>query len=205
MAYAFPVVVLHRANQRLHMALAAYHNMLRPYDFNQFKMIWSDFMSNTGAVIHALEAGSKGSPQLRQWYGNLKREMRNEPFLKYMYQARNANAHSASRMLGVRLGQRSLPGRVFVLEETINVDAKGHTLPPSILMSEEGNQVDTTGGVVVLWRVLGKRHGDIYDVPICFRGKALAPDKPHVFAALYQNYLSDLVKTAAALEPAPRR
>lgn len=82
-----------KAQFRLQKANEAYQRLLDRTSLADFRSDWTDFLLASNAVYSSLEQGSKENPQSRQWFGQLKRERREDPLLRYLHQARNADEH----------------------------------------------------------------------------------------------------------------
>jgi hypothetical protein len=200
MAFRFPHHSLYQARLRHEMALRACEGLFPSKDLDSFRISWSDILSNAGAVVHAIEGGSKSTPQLRQWYGGIRRKMNDSEFLRYMYHARNSDEHNVTRSIGLKARALDFPSGKFMLEENIEITSDGVILPPSVLIATNGNQVKIPRGAqIVLWRIVDERHGNIYEVPKYYGLEKLDRCNPPQFAELYVNFLLDLINEAAAL------
>lgn len=80
-----------------------------PSTYKDFLHIWTDFLLALNAVYTSLEQGAKSSPQSRQWFGGKKRERRQDPLLRYLHQARNADEHGLAPVSRSRANWVSLP------------------------------------------------------------------------------------------------
>jgi len=61
--------------------------------YEDFELLWYTFLCAAKSVYTVLEQGAKNSAQSRQWFGNLNRKRREDPFLLYMSEARNSDEH----------------------------------------------------------------------------------------------------------------
>jgi hypothetical protein len=55
---------------------------------------WSAFLTAAGRVFTKLEQGSKSDPKSQSWFGSKVHERRNDPLLRYLWHARNADEHT---------------------------------------------------------------------------------------------------------------
>jgi len=178
----------------------------RSYD--DFASAWSDFLIHSGGVVHILEAGSKTTPQGRQWYGALKRETREDPLLQYIFQARNAEEHQVHD-IAENVPSRVIIGRkgeTVILNGTFNLSDPMLWLDPNSYFQGKIStplgkmpSIERSFGGPKLRPIIDDRHDLEFPVPKEHRGKPLANNDPIYIAALYLKFLEETAQKAEAM------
>ncbi|WP_156917587.1 hypothetical protein [Salinarimonas rosea] len=194
MNLVLPGHIIQRAYQRLEIADASLRDLKAAVSFEQFQIYWLSILTNAGGVLNTIESAQKVSPQARQWYGEMKRLMNRDKFLRYMYHLRNAEEHNSQRTYGVRVpgGSIDFQGGTYVHTSAgaaITIGPDGVILAPGMLMSIEGVMPKASRVDVVLWDVVDERHSTVYEVPSEFQGHSLDPCRPETFAGLYLAFI----------------
>jgi hypothetical protein len=204
MAKTFNSEALPKILQRFQKAKAALHQCRNAKNFDLFTSAWSDFLVATGGIMNLLEAGAKDTPQGRQWYGGIKRSFNADPLLKYMFQARNAEEHTADAITShhadhtltigdpgetVHIGSLST-GRDF-WRDPVGI-AQNAVLPtgpdnslPTIRYSPAGPRLDP---------VTDNRFKTTFAVPTTFLGGPLKDSSPITIGTLYLTHLEGIIK-----------
>jgi hypothetical protein len=75
---------------------------------------WEDFLNSAGRFYTKMRAAAVGKPKLWAWFTSKLDERRDDPFLQYMHQARNADVHrlEESVVLHGRVGFRAVGGSI---------------------------------------------------------------------------------------------
>ncbi|RWO12613.1 MAG: hypothetical protein EOS08_30350 [Mesorhizobium sp.] len=173
--------------------------------FQEFASHWSDFLTHTGGVLNALEAGANGTPQGRQWWNaDVKKKARADPLLRYMHQARNVEEHELNptsrlqpRAVGIGLGgenimiDRAEITREFFENPQVAAARQAWRTSdgriPTVVYIPEGPRLATLADV---------RYKTVFEPPQEYNGKRLRDNSPIVVAELYIAYLEDLIATA---------
>lgn len=206
MVTGFPRNTLHKAHARVLQARNALDALDNAHTAAEFQGHWAAFLAHAGAVLHNIEGGCNTSPQLRQWYGGVRRMGRKEPFFRYMYQARNAEEHNSALSFGQHVpnGQFYDPaGGTYTVHDSIVIGPNGIFLPPGMEMSHEGHRPITGPARPCLFRIRDEKHGDIYEVPERIGGIVLDATEPWQFASLYLNYLEGFLFDLGLRPPPP--
>lgn len=168
-------------------------------EFDQFEPGWYKFLlaANAADMIIAESAtGAKSKP----WYGRKKHLRRNDPLLRYMHAARNADEHGIEPVVEVKPGffQIGSPGEAvhigrLVVERGV---IKQLSLNP---VSGRYPQVRHENAVCKLKPVFDSRYGDTFDPPTEHLGLPLEKADAVSVAKLWLAYLTDLVSEAEKL------
>jgi hypothetical protein len=82
-----------KAKVRLRGATEALGSLRNHSDQAAFGIYWYSFLTAWKGVYTVLEQGAKPFPQSGKWYGDKRKELRSEPLLEYLYEARNDEEH----------------------------------------------------------------------------------------------------------------
>jgi hypothetical protein len=85
-----------KAKDRLTSAKARLKDLESSKDYESARRHWYDFLICSNAVFSILEQGSKGANKSEYWYGKKKYERKNDPLLRYIHHARNAEEHNVA-------------------------------------------------------------------------------------------------------------
>lgn len=208
MAKTFNSKAIPKCYDRLSKAKRALQQSRSAHNFEDFSSAWSEFLIHTGGVLNALDAGSKTTPQGRQWYGGIKRHAKEDELLLYMHQARNVEEHSLDATTeneppSIKIGPMSDGGVKFdnlhlndgfLKNPTKNIIGKAWRtkdgLPPTI--------INNAGGPI-LKRISDERYGNEFQPPEYHDGKRLLNNSPLFVAEIYMQYLTRVIKKAAEL------
>lgn len=157
--------------------------------------------------MSALDAGSKGTPQGRQWYGGVKRAGRNDPLTSYMLQARNAEEHALQPT--ARNEQPSIaigaPGEDITIGR-LTIDRDFFRNPEKHIVGRAWRTSDGKPPTIVrnaggpsLLPVCDDRFGTTFRPPTEHLGRPLAKADPISVAELYLCYLEGLLTKATEL------
>jgi hypothetical protein len=83
-----------KARDRLASARARLVELESSKDYNAARRCWYDFLLPSNAVFSVLEQGAKGQNKSAPWFGSKRRERRDDPLLRYVHHARNADEHN---------------------------------------------------------------------------------------------------------------
>lgn len=174
---------------RLAKAKEALYRCRSAHSESDFVNSYGEFLIYTGAILHALEAGSKFTPQGMQWYGAKRRFGKNDELLMYMFQARNQEEHDVDDVSELRPGQFQIGGPAIK-----NPDARteGISVGGQLL-------IQFTQGHRSLVPITDKRFKQTFPVPTSHLGKPLNTTDPVKIGEIYAAYLEQLVADAALL------
>jgi hypothetical protein len=131
------------ARIRLRRAENAVRELQRlDFDFDRQEDAWWTFLLAADQVYQKLLSGSRNDPRARQWFGGKERERSDDPLLKYVHQARNADQHGLSpstkrtKMTLVAVHGCEVicdgGGNVLELKATVGVPMEARAVPPEI-------------------------------------------------------------------------
>jgi hypothetical protein len=89
---------IEHANIRFEQAVLALSKLRDAESYETAERGWQDFLTATGGIFAKLEQGAKISGQSLAWFGRLKHQRKNNPVLKYIHFARNAQEHGLERV-----------------------------------------------------------------------------------------------------------
>lgn len=202
----FNPAAVEKCYDRLTKATGALFDCRKSSNFKEFYSHWAEFLIHTGGVLNALEAGAQYTPQGKQWYGNVKRQGRNDPLVRYMHQARNTEEHEAeAKTASHREGRIGIggPGETIRLSEI----RFGRQLWDNPVEYLRGRAINTSTGQTATIRLTP---AGPQLVPVTYRnvtfappgehkGKRLKSDHPVAIADEYLAYLKDLIEQAKGM------
>ncbi|MEO3998551.1 hypothetical protein [Mesorhizobium sp. CAU 1732] len=207
MTRPFDAKAIPKCHDRLSKAKQALQHCRSARNFADFASHWSSFLIHTGSIINAVEAGSKQTPQGRQWHGGIKREGRKDPLLRYFFQARNAEEHALDPTtehqqpgIGIGAGGESIYIKEFTPDQAFFQNPE-KAIQGRIWRTADGKPptiVHTPGGPQLL-TVKDDRYGEAFPPPTEHMGKPLAKTDPVYVAERYIEYLEQLVQKASDL------
>ena len=193
---------LNHASGRLRLAETAFASMCKPGFEDQFQVHWLDFLVQWKGAYMKVQQAAKDTPQEIQWFGDVNRERKADPLLRYLYEARNDGEHGiddSARHSGVKYTGKTF-GTWFKLltneDDSLLLNAEGK--PTIIDQNGEVKEIEVTAPESRLVEVKefdGKR---VVPPPTSHLGQAMEP-KPHIAAALGLKWLRDLVAVATAM------
>jgi len=197
---------------RLSKAKESLYKCRNSKTLGEFISGWSDFLIYTGGIIHQVEAGSKHSPQARQWYGKIKRESKADPMLTYLFQSRNSEEHETEPLLAQRppipFGYRDTVTGEITFEDGIDWGSGVQESEKSIIYKLDKNfkapnpRTFVFGALPTTPRlrpVTDQRFNAVFSVPTSFQGKPISNPTPLVIGYLYIGYLEGLIDDASSM------
>jgi hypothetical protein len=189
---------------RMHYALTEAKASLQLLDeansITTEKMAWVFFLTSIDALRQAISDTCKSSSKLNPWYSTFANEIKTDPLLSYMRNARNNIQHLVTKTpmdnpLGMNLRDKN--GKQFPVDSitsnfkdgvfTINIVAKD--MPEDIELEVENYRLNARA-------LAAMNMGVEYPVPKLHKGAPLDSDEIHYLAALtlgyYDNAVNDL-------------
>ena len=168
-----------------------------------YEAAWSLFLSQAGKFYAKLEQGSKPCGQSQAWFGQRKRERREDPLLSYIQHARNSDEHSLDLITG-----RSADGVEIKFPESSEVRVSAW-----VRLREDGKldianpTVSASGGDVISVLEANPRlvllpvddRGVRYQPPALHLGKSIYDDSPVGIASLAATYFEAMLAEASQL------
>jgi hypothetical protein len=156
---------IEKGQNRLAKAQECLTRIERAKNFPDFESAWSDFLLALNTIHTALEQGAKDDAKSNQWYGGKKKERRNDPLLRYLHHARNADEHGLLPVAEHKSGNLAInsPG-----EPNEFFPSGGSPFPA----------IKITPPHVVLITVIDERYHDKFDPPIEHLGIPLSNTSP---------------------------
>lgn len=176
---------------RLGKAAEALYRTRNGVTADVFRSAFTDYLLMTGSLLHALEAGSKDTPQGRQWWGGKKRLGRSDPLLRYMHQARNVEEHSKEYAALMKPGRLTIGGPIRP-EEDNGGEHMSIAMDGRVLM-------DWQAAKPTLLPLVGERYNEHFAVPDSHMGRRLESQDPVAVAGVYLTYLEALVEEESSL------
>lgn len=109
-----------RLRKDLWAAERAIHGMESARSFDEFEEAWLQILNNLGKLWEKLDALSKAARgTFLGWYGQQAGFRRDDPLLRYLHHARNADQHTMQAVIAHQPGTRSIsvpggPGEVHI-------------------------------------------------------------------------------------------
>jgi hypothetical protein len=194
-------LALEKAKSRLRLAARAVNDLetigANPIAFEDH---WTDFLIHWKGTYSKVQQAAKDTPQELQWFGGVNRERKQDPLLRWLFEARNDEEH------GLVSSAVNLPHRVTFRPHN---DAVAHALrvnPDGSIraLDENGNEIAADYGhpqppeskLNEVTEYDGKRK---VAPPTAHQGQSIEP-KPLIAAKLGLCWLESLVATAEALQ-----
>ena len=169
---------------------------------SEFQTHWLDFLIQWKGTYAKVQQAAKDTPQEIQWFGDVNRERRKDPLLRWLFEARNDGEHGTDIS-----AKHNGPGFSFTMhgkELLLRVNADG-----SLYLGPVGKPVALDDGKVVEDVVIDpaesrllpvKEFDGIRTVPVpeFHLGEPIQPI-PRVAAELGLKWLQSLVATAVAM------
>lgn len=161
-----PTAIRH-AKARLIQAEAAAAGLMAAASFDGLESKWTDFLVAAASIFTKLEQGAKRFAPSELWFRQIRTLRRNDPLLRYLHHARNANEHGIQDT-----AHRKAVGAVIEFpngkEAVLRVDS------PDVIFEQQ-----ETGGAPIK-RII--RYTDL--VPIFDRGVKYDPPTEHLGEAI---------------------
>jgi len=187
-----------QAKVRLRKAETALATLTAADSFEAAEDAWTDFLTASATIYSKLEQGAKAGAQSRQWFGQKKKQRKDDPLLRYLHHARNSDEHGIERVISRFHDTGPIWGQQPKFGERIPVNIQA--IDPDT--GEFGEPVGGfyPGSRIKLIRVHDRRYGDSFDVPGTHLGQAIPyPDEAADIASLGLAYLRGLVDEAEGL------
>lgn len=154
-----------------------------------FEARWADFLMAANGVYTKLEQGSKGNEKSGCWFKRQRSNQKQDPLLRYLRQARNAEEH------GIRRVTERVSSKIMLEPGgSISLESDGTQW---IVKSAE--RVVPALDRVILVTVFGTTFNDRCDPPRRHLGQPLTNAAPQTVAALAITYLQSVLEEARRL------
>lgn len=195
--------VLSQAEGRLKLAERAFEAICQAGQNRvTFQVHWLDFLVQWKGTYTKIQQAAKESPQEIQWFGTVNRERRDDPLLRYLFEARNDGEHGTDQS-----AQHNGPGFSFTthgkeIKIKSNPDGTmffGPNGKPVVLDDEK--EVEEISIHPAESRLLEVKEYDgkrTVPPPTTHLSSPMEPT-PHVAADLGLKWLRSLVATAVAM------
>jgi hypothetical protein len=195
--------IIEKCRSRIRIASKALGEIAGVKNFSEFSDGWYTFLTAWKNVYTLLEQAAKATPQATTWFELKREEKRNEPLLRYLYQARNDEEHGIGRSI-------EPAGSSLYLEHSSDPNAKGEA---TFLYKNDGDGfkytlTSVTGDAYRKIRIHGPEialqsvkteKGIFIPPPFAFRGAMLQDRTPVAVAGLALDYIKSMVDEAEAL------
>ena len=195
--------VLSQAKGRLKLAERAFDALCKSGpDREAFDVNWLDFLVQWKGTYTKVQQAAKDGPSEAQWFGAVNKERRNDPLLRYLFEARNDGEHGTEA--SAKHHASSVRFRSHGTKVGIKVNPGG-----SIFLGPDGMPVVWGDGKLVenvkfdpaesrLFEVKERDGARTVPPPTSHLGSPMEP-KPYIAADLGLKWLRSLVATALAM------
>ncbi|MBZ9874985.1 hypothetical protein LB542_29570 [Mesorhizobium sp. BR1-1-9] len=191
-------IAVEKARVRVARAAAALERISNSSGFETFSEAWTDFLLAANSIFSIIEKGAANDAKSRQWYGCKKKQGRQDPLVRYMVQARNADEH------GIEPVAEHVPGHVAFGKGGESVHIEKLSIRNGELVNAEIHPVNGRLPTVEiqnphprLMPVIDDRYGiQQFDLPTEHLGSKIADVSPRTLARLMMDYVTDLVNEA---------
>lgn len=195
--------VLEQAKGRLKLAERAFASICSAgHNRTEFQTHWLDFLVQWKGTYTKVQQAAKDSAQEIQWFGSVNRERRNDPLLRYLFEARNDGEHNTEQSATHKPDRFTFSSEGAELKVRVNDDGSlyiGQDGRPSIL--DEDGPISDISLLPAESRLLPVKEFDgkrIVPPPTSHLDKPMEPI-PLNAANLGLVWLSSLVATAEAM------
>ena len=186
---------------RLRICRSSLSDLREASSIEDFGDHWHVFLVAWKGIYTALEQGSKGSPQSRQWFGRKKAERKSDPLLQYLFEARNDESHGLKRSVRHTQGGTKFRATTDITEMRAIFSPSGQVLKVVDVEGKEAAElIQTTGPGPELVPVTA-RGGVVYNPPHIHQGQQV-DIRPLQIAELALTYHKALVAEAVKLPAA---
>lgn len=174
--------------------------------FEKLEEAWSNFLTMANRAYTKLEQGAKDNGKHRAWFGRQKHERRQDPLLRYIKNARDADEHGLERITERASGGIGIN---FPHGETKSTVVKrGHIGGGQIALEfEQPTEISVHAYPAGVKLIAVTNYGDRYEAPIEHLGQPIRRTHPHAHpspipvAELAISHLEKLIAEARNLEP----
>jgi hypothetical protein len=163
-----------------------------------FEDHWTEFLVHWKGAYTKVQQAAKDTPQELQWFGGVNRERKNDPLLRWLFEARNDEEHGLVRsavnrpeLTMVRLHEDALTTGIMRLADgswrLVGEDGK-------IIEGDYGPSLPAESSL----QPVKERNGTVVPPPTSHMSNPMEP-KPLIAALLGAQWLESLVKTAEGL------
>lgn len=197
---AFEPLNLNKPRNRLRRSADTVTAMAVTRNYKEFEDLWERFLTDCNAFFDLLHVVTKSNQRARAWYGEKHRQRRNDPLLKYLWEARNSNEHSvadttelvpSSYMIGIpgpgRSSSISISGTIGGPNENFTITSLDGLPVHSIIQPSYAALLPVTA-----------RDKTIYPPPTSHLGNKLSDTTPRNVARLAVVYMDGTLAEAAA-------
>lgn len=164
-----------------------------------FEDHWTDFLVHWKGAYNKVQQAAKDTPQEVQWFGGVNRERREDPLLRWLFEARNDEEHGLIR------SAVNSPEMIRFRTKS-DVVLKSLELRPGSsprFLAEDGSEIEVEIGphqpAESSLQPVKERNGTTVPPPTSHMGHEMAP-RPLIAAELGLRWLESLVATAEALQ-----
>lgn len=193
--------VLQQAAGRLKLAERAVNSLLAAgEDPIEFQIHWLDFLVQWKGAYTKVQQAAKDSPQELQWFGEVTKERKADPLLRYLFEARNDGEHGtdqAARHVGPGFTMRATED---ITSLRLQFSADGS---PPLALGPDGKVVaefvelsPAESYLIEVTEFDGKKK---VPPPTAHLGSPMEP-KPLVAAGLGLSWLQSLIAIAEAIQ-----
>ena len=158
-----------------HRALVTLRKGETLLDETEFQIHWVDFLVQWKGVYMKLQQAAKSSPQERQWFGALNNERRNDPLLRWLYEARNDEEHHGLIESAIRKPE----SHVYRLLKNGPISGRIDMGNPGVILDMEGEivavRVSHEPEVSMLQEVVEKDGKKKVPAPTSHLGRSMPP------------------------------
>jgi len=180
-----------KCEERLGRAHDALTYLLNAANLADAERGWSEFISASGAFYSKVEQLCKSNSKAHAWFGQIKKERKDDELLSYIHHARNSDEHTISDITKVESNTTVMTEIYNIGDDPLKGAGKDYvqefelsTLPiPSL----------------VLLPVHDERYGDTFAVPGTHLCQMLSDWSPQAVAKLAFAYLVRMLEVAKAL------
>lgn len=190
-------MAVEQAKVRLRRAGEAVQRLKVADSYEAEEDAWTDFLLACSAIYSKLEQGAKVRGKSSGWFGQKKKERKDDPLLRYLHFARNSDEHGIERIVERQLGssvlRRPLKYKERVPMKVVPIDQK------TMLPTGDWHDAFAPGAHLLLVRVHDHRFGDSCDPPTAHMGVTIDHRYPHTLAEAAMPYFDALVRDAESL------
>ncbi len=193
---------IEKAEDRLVTAKARCKDLESSKDYPATRRHWYDFLLSSNAVFSILEQGTKGIPKGKVWVDQQKRLRREDPLLRYLQHARNAEEHDVSSVTELNRKKMMLVENgtpVAAIEDIVGNTGKFRDVSGSTLDLTKINELRIYPDRATLVPVTDR--GVVYVPPTKHLGGAIEDPGPITVAKLMVEHIESMIRTVKLFGP----
>lgn len=180
-----------KCEERLCRTHDALSYLLNAANFAEAERGWSEFLSASGAFYSKVEQLCKSNSKDHAWFGQIKKERKDDELLSYIHHARNSDEHTISDITKIEKTTTVLTGIYNIANDPLKGAGKDY------VQAFELSTLPTPS--LVLLPVHDDRYGDTFAVPGRHLDQLLIDWSPQAVAQLAFAYLARMLDVARAL------